>query len=167
MLSGICAAQNIVGASHDVWAVNVESEYLEETRGDRKPAGDRLVPEPIPGIELEELLRGAFARYDPVALGLSLGVVMGLGLFLATAALLLEGGEPLGPNLSLLGAYLLGFEVSWAGALLGALEAMAFGFLFGAVMAKSINLLVGAYEESVRRKLELVEIMDPLEVHDA
>ena len=92
---------------------------------------------------------------------------MGLGVFLATSLLLLQGGEPLGPNLSLLGAYLVGYEVSWVGALWGTVEAMAGGFLLGGVMAKSINLLVGGYEESLRRKLELVEILDPLEVHDS
>ena len=166
MLSGICAAQNTLGASHDVWAINVETEYLEEARVADKTAGDRLVPQPVTGVELEELLQGAFARYDPLALGISLGVVMGLGMFLVTAALLLQGGEPLGPNLSLLGAYFLGFEVSWRGALLGTLEAMIGGFFLGALMAGSINLLVSVFEESVRRKLELVEILDPLERHD-
>ena len=54
---------------------------------------DRMVPQPVSSVELEELLRGAFARYDPVALGVSLGAVMGLGLFLATAMLLLQGGK--------------------------------------------------------------------------
>ena len=167
MLSGICAAQNILGAAHDVWAVNVESEYLEETRADKKPAADRMVPQPVSSVELEELLRGAFARYDPVALGVSLGAVMGLGLFLATAVLLFKGGEPLGPNLSLVGAYFLGFEVSWTGALLGTLEAMLGGFVLGALMAKTINLLVGVYEGSLRQKLEIAEIMDPLEGHES
>ena len=53
MLSGIRAAQNSLGAAHDVWAVNVESEYLEESRSDRAAAGDRLIPQPVSGVELE------------------------------------------------------------------------------------------------------------------
>ncbi len=166
MLSGICAAQNILGAQHDVWAVNVESEYLEEGRAVEKPTGDRQVPQPVADVELEELLRGAFARYDPVAMAVSLGAVMGLGLFLATAVLLLKGGVPLGPNLSLLGAYFLGFEVSWTGAMLGTAEATVGGFFLGILMAKTLNLLIGAYEGSVLQELELAEIMDPLETHD-
>ena len=166
MLAGIRAAQNTLGADHDVWSVNVESEYLEEVSADQKSTGDRLVPQPIGGADLAELLQSAFARYDPVALGASFGVVMGLSLLLATAVLLLKGGTPLGPNLSLLGAYLVGFEVSWTGAILGAGEALLGGFLLGVVMAKSINAVVGVYEESVRRKLEMVQIMDPLETHE-
>ncbi len=163
MLSGIRAAQNALGASYDVWAVNVESEYLEEVADDKTTAGDRLVPQPVPDVQVEALLRSAFARYDPVALGGALGVVMGLSLFLATSVLLLKGGEPLGPNLSLLGAYFLGFEVSWSGALLGTLEALAGGFVLGAAMAGAINLLVRAFELSVRRRLEIIEVLDPLE----
>lgn len=163
MLSGICAAQNVLGASHDVWSINVDGEYLEETRAEKRPGADRLVPQPLSGVELETILRDAFARYDPVALGLSLGAVMGLGLFVATAVLVIQGRVPLGPNLSLLGVYFLGFEVSWLGALLGALEATALGFGLGVVMAGSINLLVRVFEDSVRAKLELRKTLDPLE----
>ena len=81
MLSGTQAARNVDGGEHDIWAVNVEGEYLEEDR--RAVATGRLVPEPVGAIELEEMVRRAFARYDPLALGLSLGTVLGLGLFLA------------------------------------------------------------------------------------
>jgi protoporphyrinogen oxidase len=166
MLSGIRAAQNVVGDRHDVWAVNVEGEYLEEDRRAAAAAAGRMVPQPVAAIELEELLRRAFARYDPLALGLSLGTVFGVGLFLATAVLLVKGGDPIGPNLSLLGVYLLGFEVTWTGAVVGALEAAALGLGLGAALAWLINGLVGFYEQEVRRELELAEIMDPLEVVD-
>ena len=125
MLAGIQAARNVVGGEHDVWAVNLEGDYLEEDR--RAVAAGRLVPEPVGAIELEEMVRRAFARYDPLALGLSLGTVFGLGLFLATAILLLKGGDPIVPNLSLLGVYFLGYDVTWPGALLGALEAGLLG----------------------------------------
>jgi hypothetical protein len=166
MLSGIRAAQNVVGDRHDVWAVNVEGEYLEEDRRAAAAAAGRMVPQRVAAVELEELLRRAFARYDPLALGLSLGTVLGVGLFLATAVLLVKGGDPIGPNLSLLGVYLLGFEVTWTGAVVGALEAAALGLGLGAALAWLINGLVGFYEQEVRRELELAEIMDPLEVVD-
>jgi protoporphyrinogen oxidase len=164
MLAGIQAARNVVGGAHDVWAVNVEGEYLEEDR--RAVAAGRLVPEPVRAVELDEMVRRAFARFDPLALGLSLGTVFGLGLFLATAILLLKGGDPIGPNLSLLGVYFLGYEVTWPGAVLGALEAGLLGLLLGSGMAWMINMLVSVYEERVRGELQLAEILDPLEVVD-
>lgn len=163
MLSGIRAAQNVMGEHHDVWAVNVDSEYLEEVAEPGKRTGDRLTPEPIGGLSLEEILQQAFARYDPVALGGALAVVAGLGLFLATATLLLKGGESVGPNLSLLGVYLLGYEVSWVGALLGSIEATVGGFFLGVVMALLINGLIGFYESALHRQLELAGVLDSLE----
>ena len=81
--------------------------------------------------------------------------------FLATAVLLLRGGEPLGPTLSLLGNYLFGFEVSWPGAAVGALEAGVIGFGVGFVMAKLINVLLRFYETSICRQLPLTEVLDP------
>lgn len=163
MLSGIRAAQNVMGDRHDVWAVNVESEYHEEVTEPGKKTGDRLTPEPIGGPTLEELLQQAYARYDPVALGGALAVVAGLGLFLATTTLLLKGGESVGPNLSLLGVYLLGYEVSWVGALLGTIEATMGGFLLGATMALLVNGLIGVHERALQQQLELLGVMDSLE----
>ena len=167
MLAGICAARNLAGARHDIWAINVDSEYLEEGAARGAAGGERAIPRPAVGASVEDLLRQAFARYDPVALGSAVGGVGGLALLLATTVLLLRGGDPVGPTLSLLANYLLGYQVSWAGAVLGTLEAGCLGFGLGYVMAQSINGLIGAYESSVRRRLELEGVLDPLEVHDA
>lgn len=166
MLSGIRAAQNVMGDHHDVWAVNVDSEYLEEVAEPGKRTGDRLTPEPIGDLSLDEMLNQAFARYDPVALGGALAVVAGVGLFLATATLLLQGGESVGPSLSLLGVYFLGYEVSWAGALLGTIEATIGGFLLGGVMALLINGLVGFHERALYRQLVVTGVLDPLETQE-
>lgn len=32
MMTALCAARNIMGAQHDLWAINTEPEYHEETR---------------------------------------------------------------------------------------------------------------------------------------
>lgn len=62
MLTGVFAARNIAGARYDVWGVNVEQEYHEETRGAAAEAAsgasalgevrsmpvDRLVPARVP-----------------------------------------------------------------------------------------------------------------------
>jgi len=156
MAAGILAARNIAGEEHDVWAVNVEQEYLESS------GSDRLVPEPVGERTVEELLRTTFARYDPVALGAAFATVSGACLFLATAVLLLQGQDPVGPTLSLLGNYLLGFDASWGGAVVGAIEAALGGFALGYLMARAINLLVGWHEGMIRREIELSEAFDPL-----
>ena len=136
-------------------------EYHEEVSEEEHGAGDRLVPGRVESQPIEELIRAVFARFDDVALGSALGSVAALVTFLATAILLLRGGDPLGPTLSLLGNYLFGYEVSWPGALLGALEAGLIGFGVGFAMAKLINLLLMFYETSIRRQLQLTEVLDP------
>ncbi len=162
MLAGMLAARNVLGESHDVWAVNVEQEYHEEVSDGEGKVKDRLTPERLDRPELEELIQQAFARFDPIALGTAVGSVAALVLLASTVALLLEGNDPLGPTLSLLGQFLTGYQVSWTGALVGFAEAGVLGFGLGWLMARTMNLLVGATERSIRRRLEIGEVLDPL-----
>ena len=167
MVAGMLAARNVAGETHDVWAVNVEQQYHEEVADDSRRVEDRLTPERLKRPELEEFIGQAFARFDPVALGTALGSIAALLLLAGTAVLLLEGGDPVGPTLSLLGQYLTGYQVSWTGALIGFVEAGVLGFGLGWLMAKLINLLVGATENSIRRRLEINEVFDPLSVGES
>jgi hypothetical protein len=99
----------------------------------------------------EALLKVAFAPLDPLALGVAVGTVGGVGLFLATIVLLLKDGPMVGPTLSLLGQYLLGYEVTWPGACLGLVEAGVGGFLLGAVGAWLRNVGIAAYTSLLKR----------------
>jgi protoporphyrinogen oxidase len=164
MVAGMLAARNLAGESHDVWAVNVEQQYHEEVTDSSRGVGDRLTPERLDRPDLEELVRQAFARFDPVALGTAVGSVAALLLVSATVVLLLQGGDPAGPTLSLLGQYLTGYQVSWTGAVVGFAEAGVLGFSLGWLMARLINLLIGATESSIRRRLEIGEVLDPLSI---
>lgn len=86
------------------------------------------------------MLMALFARMDTVALALALGAVGALGLFLATAVLLLKGappGVPVGPNLAALTTFLPGYAVSWGGAFTGAF----YGFLTGAAVGFILAVL--------------------------
>jgi hypothetical protein len=162
MMAGVYAARNIAGESFDVWNVNVEDEYHEEVQKGGG-AGERLVPRPVGGPSPEDVLREAFARYDPIALGAALGTVMGLGVFIATAVLLLRGGDSVGPNLSLLANYFLGYAVSWPGAFLGLLEAGIGGLALGWVLAHMINALIGYEEGRILARMEAAHVMDLFE----
>ena len=157
MLTGILAARNVAGARHDIWSVNVEEEYHEGA-----PAGERLTPAAARGRTLEEVLAAAFARYDPLALGAAVGLVLGAGLFLATAIAMLRGPGDAGRILSLIGQYLVGYEVSWAGAVVGLLGAGIGGFAFGWLLARAINGLIG-WEELLLRRQIVARTVDPLE----
>lgn len=151
MLAGVHAARNLAGERYDVWAVNTEMAYHEEAAAPR----ERLVPTRRPAqprLSPERVIQVAFARLDPVALGAAFGLVGGLGLFMATAFLLLRGGPSVGQNLSLLGQYLLGFTATWSGAMLGFAEAALGGFGLGYVVAHLRNWGLTAYAARLRRR---------------
>ena len=87
-----------------------------------------------------ELIRIVFARLDAVAMVTAMGVIFAVGLFLATAILLLKGappGVPVGGNLSALGTFLPGYEVSWWGTVLGSL----YGFVIGSIAGFFLSVL--------------------------
>jgi protoporphyrinogen oxidase len=157
MLTGVYAARNITGEQHDVWAVNTEKEYHEEERVAQLNAGDRLVPMQVAVTVDEarsepedEVIEIAFAKLDPLALGVAVGVVSGLGIFTATAILLVKDGPVVGSMLSLLRYYVFGFEVTWSGAFLGLVEAGLGGFGLGYLSASLRNWGLKAYAQFMR-----------------
>lgn len=88
------------------------------------------------------VIKSAFARLDSVAMAAAVGLVLGVGLFLATAILLLKApqpGFPVGDNLSALRTVLFGYSVSWIGAVVGAVYAAAIGAVIGYVFAVMWN----------------------------
>jgi protoporphyrinogen oxidase len=161
MVTGVYAARNIMGGSHDVWAVNTEKEYHEEGKSPSVNTGDRMVParvqvsveEPLMEAE-EELIEIVFARVDPLALGVAVGTVSGLLVFIATAILVIKGGPVVGPNLSLLGNFFLGFDVTWGGAFVGLLEGGVGGFAIGYLGASFRNWGMKAYAKFMRWREE-------------
>lgn len=102
----------------------------------------------------DELIEAAFAKLDPMSLGIAVGGVGGAGLFLATVFLLLKGGAQVGQNLSLLGQYFAGFAPTWVGAFVGLLEAGTFGFVVGFVTARLRNWALTAYAALLKRQVE-------------
>lgn len=161
MVTALNAVRNLAGADLDIWDVNVDEEY-HETIEPTQVSGDRLYPQPVEGHLEEELICSVFARYDPVALGTAVAVTTSLGLFFATLILLLAGGDPLGPTLSLLGNVFIGYTVSWTGLWLGAMEAAVAGYLFGQVLARTINRVTGWNERLFRSQLELTRSSERL-----
>jgi protoporphyrinogen oxidase len=169
MLTAVYATRNIVGEKHDVWSVNTELEYHEEIRSEKAltsqsvgSMGDRMTPTrvsvsvPAEGsVSLaDELIEVAFARLDPVALGVAVGTVASLGFFLAIAFMLLKGWYMVSPNLVVLGQYFIGFSPTWAGAFIGTVEAGVLGFVLGLLAAGLRNWGLAAYAALLKRRAE-------------
>jgi hypothetical protein len=139
MLTGLLAARNILGGSHDPWRVNDQAEYLEEQQESKRERLKRQMAVIEAGLTL-----------DPGAFALALGTVCGLVLFLATLWLCIKGGPVVGPHLILLSQYFFGYSVTVPGAFIGLAYAFGFGFGFGFIFASLRNCFL-------RRRLRRLE----------
>ncbi len=91
------------------------------------------------GRPADEKLFSGVLWLNAKVFGLTLGIVCGLVLFLATNWLVLKGGEPVGPHLSLLSQYFIGYRVSFAGSFIGFLYGFACGTLVGSFIGWFYN----------------------------
>lgn len=97
---------------------------------------ERLTAEEARAVE------AVLVRLNERAWGLAFGLLCGLGLFLATAILVIRGGATVGPHLGLLGIYLRGYEVTWPGAIVGLVYGLVLGYLAGWAIGALYNRLV-------------------------
>lgn len=82
---------------------------------------------------------GYLVRLNGGAWGLAFGLLLGVGLFLATVVLVLRGGEDVGPHLRLLDQYLPFYSVSYAGAAVGFVDAFVLGYAIGRTLCAVYN----------------------------
>jgi hypothetical protein len=90
----------------------------------------------------DQELRRAVARLNERAWGITLGLLLGLGLFAATNILVLKGGPEVGPHLSLLRVYFPGYRVTFLGSLIGFVYAFVLGYALGMLIGFVYNRLV-------------------------
>lgn len=69
------------------------------------------------------------------AIGLGLGLLTALAIFIATNWLVFKGGETVGPHLQLLSQYFIGYRVTFAGSFIGAV----YGFVTGCICGTAIG----------------------------
>jgi hypothetical protein len=91
---------------------------------------------------IEEIVLTRIVRLDANVQGIGVGVLVGLGIFIATNWLIIKGGDPVGPHLSLLGQYLIGYHVTFIGSLIGLGYGFVLGFLSGYSVARIYNWIV-------------------------
>ena len=96
----------------------------------------------------EELLKGVL-RLNAKILGLVLGILMGLVIFIGTNWLLIKGGQMtpngkyvVGPHLQLLGQFFIGYKVSFLGSIIGFFYGFALGTLCGTAIGWIYNKIV-------------------------
>ncbi len=89
----------------------------------------------------DKLFRGVLLLNSGV-LGLSLGLLFGLGIFIATNWLIIKGGDHVGSHLRLLGQFFIGYEVTFLGSLVGFAYGFAVGTLSGALIGWIYNKFV-------------------------
>ena len=87
----------------------------------------------------EKLMRSVI-RLNGVILGLVAGIMVGLGIFVATNWLVLKGGSNVGAHLQLLSQYFFGYSVSFVGSFIG----MIYGFVTGFVLGWFIAIIYNA-----------------------
>lgn len=149
MRTGILAAKNCLGESHDLWEVNEEKSYLEEDRG----AGE------VPAVR-EKVLLKTFARMDKLAFATALGTVCGLLVLGATLWIISRGGDVLNSHLRLLAQYFIGYTVTVKGGFIAFGYSFFWGFLFGWLFAYLRNLFLAVYIYNIKRKVELLSLKD-------
>lgn len=89
----------------------------------------------------EEKLFSGVLLLNAKVVGLALGVIFGLGIFVATNWLVIKGGSRVGPHLILLSQYFIGYKVTFSGSLIGAAYGFALGTISGALLGWIYNRL--------------------------
>jgi len=90
----------------------------------------------------EQTLRRVILRMKVRSLAVSMGLLCGVGLFVATNFLIVRGGEHIGAHLGLLAAYFPGYRVTFAGSLIGFVYAFMIGYAIGHTIGVAYNRLI-------------------------
>ena len=77
----------------------------------------------------EKDLTSVVSQLDAKILGLTLGILFGLIIFIATNWLVIKGGNVVGAHLLLLSQFFIGYKVSFLGSIIG----LVYGFIAGTI----------------------------------
>ena len=89
-----------------------------------------------------ESVQRAIRRLNARAWGMSVGLVLGFGLLIATIVLVLKGGPNVGAHLGLLSRYFPGYRVTVAGSFIGFVYAFVVGYGLGSLIAAIYDKLI-------------------------
>jgi len=86
-------------------------------------------------------VQASLMRLNARAWGISTGLLLGGGLFLATILLVIRGGPRVGQHLSLIHVFFPGYSVTWVGAFIGFIYAFVLGYGLGRIIGTVYNRL--------------------------
>ncbi len=92
----------------------------------------------------EQQLERAVILLNGRLLGIVLGFLFGIGLFLATNFLVLKGGPHVGAHLGLLGQFFPGYRVTFWGSVIGFWYMFVVGLILGIVLGAVYNKIARA-----------------------
>ena len=95
---------------------------------------------------LEEVILTRLVRLNAKIQGVVVGLVAGVGLFIATNWLVLKGCKLVGKHLALLGQFFIGYQVTFLGSLVGFAYAFVCGFVVGYSVARIYNWIADLRE---------------------
>ncbi len=102
----------------------------------------------------------SLAKIDSLALGIALGTVFALVIFLVTNLLILKGGDVVGPNLGLLAQFFPGYRVTFGGSLIGLLYGFGSGFALGWLIAVIRNIIIKIYLHIINFRQKMAAVND-------
>src|SRR5262245_50207600 len=86
-------------------------------------------------------VQASLLRLNARAWGISAGLLLGGGLFLATVFLVIRSGPNLGQHLALLHVFFPGYSVTWLGAFVGFIYGFVLGYGLGRIVGSVYNRL--------------------------
>ena len=86
-------------------------------------------------------IEASLLRLNARAWGISMGLLLGAGLFFATIFLVIRGGSSVGQRLGLLRVFFPGYSVTWLGAFVGFIYAFVVGYGLGRIIGSVYNRL--------------------------
>jgi len=96
-------------------------------------------------LDLPVESRRRLARVNARAWGIAAGLLLGLGLAVATMILVAKGGDVVGPHLGLLGIILPGYSVTPLGAVIGFVYLFVIGYALGRVTERLYAVFARRY----------------------
>lgn len=97
----------------------------------------------------ENHISRAVVRIRTMALAIVCAIIGGVGLFVMTAWLVIEGGPDVGQHLQLLSNYFFGYSVTWWGSVVGLFYGALCGGVVGWAIGTIYNKVVGFREKSM------------------
>lgn len=106
----------------------------------------------------DKLIVQAIAKVDRSALGMAIGLLVGLGIFLITNFLIIKEDILVSSYFSLLNQYFWGYSITFTGSLVGLMYGFLTGFVLGWLIAFIRNFVIKFYLYLAKYKERMISV---------